>query len=47
MDDDWKKKAKAEFEEAKKARTTYLEALRAWEERPEVLAAPARFDEAT
>lgn len=45
MSDAWKEKAKASFEEAKKARATYLEALRAWEEQPEVLAAPAQFDE--
>lgn len=45
LSDDEKEKAKAKFEEAKKARDTYLEALQAWKESPEVIAAPVQFDE--
>jgi len=45
LSDGRKTKEKAEFEEDKKARDTYLEALQAWKKRPEVLAAPALFDE--
>ena len=45
MDDEEKSKAKAKFNDAKKARAAYLESFKVWEQNPEVRAAPKRFDE--
>lgn len=45
MDDEKKETAKSEFKKEKKARAAYLELLKEWEQNPEVIAAPARFDE--
>lgn len=45
MDGSEKETAKAEFEEARKARATYLEALKAWGQSPKGRATSAQFDE--
>ena len=45
MNEEEKESAKARFDDVKKAHAAYAEALKAWEQSPEVLASAARFDE--